>query len=104
MLTNVKYADCINIHFRPHFCIFMQKCPRVVLHFAASCEHLLVYSFKKFQVQAPYLHLIIYIGLCAPPMCDGASCFFCFFLSKAIFLPHLHLFCVKNSKFANIII
>ena len=26
MLTNVKYVDCINIHFRPHFCIFMQKC------------------------------------------------------------------------------
>ena len=38
MLTNVKYADCINIHFRPHFCIFIQKCPRVVFHFAASCE------------------------------------------------------------------
>ena len=60
MLINVKYTDFINIHFRPHFCIFMQKCPRVVLHFAASCERPPVYGFKKFQVQAPYLHLIIY--------------------------------------------
>ena len=104
MLTNVKYADCINIHFRPHFCIFIQKCPRVVLYFAASCERPLVYSFKKFQVQAPYLHLL-YIDACAPHPCVMLQAsFFCFFFSKAIFLPHLHLFCVKNSKFANIII
>lgn len=79
MLTNVKHADCINIHFRPHFCIFMQKCTRVVLHFAASCERPPVYGFKKFQVQAPYLHLIIYRCLCAPPMCDGVSLFLLFF-------------------------
>ena len=25
MQKNVKYYFCINIHFRPYFCIFMQK-------------------------------------------------------------------------------
>ena len=107
MLTNVKYVDCINIHFRPHFCIFMQKCPRVILHAAASCEHLLAFSFK-FTVYTLLYIVPYYIyrerGLCPHPCVMVQACFFCFFLSNAIFLPHLHLFCVKNSKFANIII
>ena len=76
MLTNVKYVDCINIHFRPHFCIFMQKCPRVILHAAASCEHLLAFSFK-FTV---YTLLYIYRERpVPPPMCDGAGLFLLFF-------------------------
>ena len=54
--------------------------PKGCSSFAASCERPPLFMVSKSFKFKPPTYTLLYIGLCAPPMCDAASQFLLFFL------------------------
>lgn len=79
MLINVKYRVCINIHFHPRFCIFMQKLFFARIFFSVSSAY--AHAALAFS---PHLHLIIYACV-STYICACADGPLLFFLQRSNF-------------------